>query len=189
MQYALVAEFDSSTTCARAIHALKQRSVGPIEVYMPYPDKEIHEALALRPSPLPRVVFAAGALGAILSYAVLWYTNVYDYPLNVGGRPTHAVPAFIPITFEATVLFAGCAAFIGSLVLGGLPRLHHPADEVVDFGQVCVDRFALVLRAAESASERQPLQTELQKLGALSVTEFGASARSSTTETVPKRTR
>ncbi len=174
MRRGLVAEFDSPAACASAVEVLKRRGLRKLDVYMPYPVKEIQQALEIKASPLPRIVFVAGSLGAILAYAILWLTNVYDYPLNVAGRPSHAVPAFIPITFETTVLFAGGAAFFGALLLGRMPRLYHPIDETAEFQRACVDRFLLAVDATNDGFDDQhEIRARLEELGAQSVREFG----------------
>lgn len=174
MQRGLLAEFDSSEACSRAIPVLREHGLGRLDVYMPYPAKEIQKALGARPSPLPRYVLLAGCLGAVVGYLILWYTNVFDYPINVAGRPDHAVPAFIPISFETLVLFAGCAAFVGALWLGGLPRLYHPLDEVEGFTRVSVDRFVLAVDAANEGFDAAEASAILGALGALSVRPLGS---------------
>ncbi len=173
MQRGLLAEFGSVEACLRAIHGLKERGIRGLHVYAPYPIKEIEEALELPPSPLPRYVFVAGLLGAAIAYLILWYTNAYDYVINVGGRPSHAVPAFIPITFETTVLAAGCTAFFGALRLGGMPRLYHPLDEIEAFRGVAVDRFFIALDASGESFDRGNAAAALREVGALSISEIG----------------
>lgn len=176
MRRALVAEFASSEACCHAIENLQQQGFERLDVYMPYPSKEVQEALGTPPSPLPRYVFVAGLCGALLAYFILWYTNVYDFPINVGGHPDHAVPAFIPITFETLVLFAGCTSFIGALVLGRLPRLYHPIDEIEGFEQTSVDRFILTIDADDPDFEEARAETLLNEHGALAVRALGKSA-------------
>ncbi len=169
MQHTLIAEFDEPRACANAIGVLRTQGIKRMEVYMPYPVKEIEEALRIRRSPLPWLVFAAGIVGACTAYFVLWYTNVHDYPLNVGGRPDHAVLAFVPITFETLILFAGCAAFFGALLLSGLPRLYHPIDELESFRLVSVDRFLLEVADAEPGAKSDEARAALHGAGALMV--------------------
>lgn len=169
----LLAEFDSSNTCACAVTGLKHSGLQKLSVYMPYPARDVQKALQLEASPLPRLVFVAGALGASLAYFILWYTNVWDYPINVGGRPDHAIPAFIPIAFETMVLFAGGTAFVGALWLCGLPRLYHPLDEVEGFTMVSVDRFMVGVDAKDANFEREAVGNLLRQFGALAVRDFG----------------
>ncbi|HEX3595622.1 MAG TPA: DUF3341 domain-containing protein [Polyangiaceae bacterium] len=167
MASALLGEFDSADACAAAIVALTERGHAPLDAYMPYPAKNVEEALALPPSPLPRWVFAAGLTGAGVGYLILWWTQNIGYPLNVGGRPTNAVPAYIGITFETMVLFASFGAFLGMLWLCRLPRLWHPAFELDGFDGAAVDRFFVVLR--DDSAEADEAHGELTRAGALRV--------------------
>jgi hypothetical protein len=167
---ALLCEFDSADTCAAAITALRKDGHRPLDAYMPYPAKNVEEALELAPSPLPRWVLLFGLVGATVAYLVLWWTQNVDYPLDVGGRPTHAVPAYIGITFETTVLFASAAAFFGMLRLCRLPRLWHAVFEIEGFDRASVDRFFVVLESANDG-ERE-LSDTVEALGALRVLPF-----------------
>jgi hypothetical protein len=167
MPSALLGEFDSADACAAAIKKLRERGHPPIDAYMPYPAKNVEEALELPPSTLPRWVLLFGLIGAAVAYLILWWTQAVDYPLDVGSRPTHAVPAYIGITFETTVLFASFAAFIGMLRLCRLPRLWHAAFEVNGFDRASVDRFFVVLH--ENGSGAGALHDALEDAGALRI--------------------
>jgi hypothetical protein len=167
MPSALLGEFDSADTCAAAIVKLRERGYPPLDAYMPYPAKNVEEALALPPSPLPRWVLLFGLIGAGVAYLVLWWTQNVSYPLNVGSHPTHAAPAYVGITFETTVLFAAVAAFIGMLRLCRLPRLWHAVFEVNGFERASVDRFFVVLR--ENGNGDQRLHDALEDAGALRI--------------------
>src|SRR5437868_1055242 len=79
------------------------------------------------------------------------YVIAISYPLNIGGRPIHSWPAFIPITFELTVLAAALTAFIAVFVVSGLPRLHHPLFGLPQFERASQDRFFLCIEARDPA--------------------------------------
>jgi hypothetical protein len=164
----LVGEFESAEGCAAAIRGLKRSGSIRVDAVMPYPSKAVEEALALPRSPLPRYVLVFGLLGAAFAYGILWWTQNVDYPLNVGSHPTHAVPAYIPITFETTVLFASVAAFVGMLRLARLPRPWHPLFEIAGFERASVDRF-FVLAESLANSDETKLRETLEELGALRV--------------------
>jgi hypothetical protein len=89
------------------------------------------------------VVFLCGLIGGIIGYAMQYWIHVIDYPLNIGGRPHHSGPFFIPVTFEMTILFAGISCFIGMLVANGLPLPYHPVFNVPGFARASQDRFFL----------------------------------------------
>ncbi len=134
---------------------------------MPFPAKNVEEALALPKTPLPRWVLAGGILGAGLAYFILWWTQNVGYPLDVGSHPTHSVPAYIGITFETAVLFASFTAFLGMLRLCRLPRLYHPVFDVDGFERASVDRFFVTVGSADAEAERA-----LEERGALRVLEL-----------------
>lgn len=167
MPSVLLGEFDSADSCAAAIKRLRERGHPPIDAYMPYPAKNVEEALELPRSPLPRYVLLFGIIGAGTAYLILWWTQNVSYPLNIGSHPTHAVPAYIGITFETMVLFASFASFIGMLRLCRLPRLWHPIFEVQGFERASVDRFFVVLQ--ENGNGNDELQEALEEVGALRI--------------------
>src|SRR3954466_13721439 len=150
VQPGLLAEFQSADALAAGVGALRALGYRDVEIYSPFPLPDVEPELELRRSRLPKFVFAGGLLGAILGYGIQWYADVWIYPLRVGGRPVHAVPAFIPATFEATVLGAAFAAFFGLLIALRLPALWHSVFEVDGFERASVDRFWLAVGARDS---------------------------------------
>jgi hypothetical protein len=105
------------------------------------------------------------------AYFMEWYANAISYPLNIGGRPIHSWPSFIPITFELTVLCAGLTAFFGSFALNGLPRPYHPLFHIAEFDRASQDRFFLCIEAKDPKFHTNETRAFLRGLGPLSIKE------------------
>ena len=120
-----------------------------VEAYAPFSVEGLAEALGFARNRVALITLLGGILGGAGIYFLQWYSAVIDYPINIGGRPLHSWPAFIPATFECTVLGAALAAFFGMLILNGLPRLHHPVFNAPDFDLATRNRFFLCIEAAD----------------------------------------
>lgn len=167
---AYMAEFGSAEELTVAIRRFTEKGYTQLETYSPVP---IEHGLRGPRSRLPLVVFAAGAFGGMVSYAIQWYANVYAYPQDIGGRPMHAVPAFLIPTFEGTVLCAALAAFVGFFVVARLPQLWHPVFEIDGFERATTDRYWLAVDAADRRSAPDLTIRELRELGPLRVLSLG----------------
>lgn len=167
----LVAEFRTADEMLTALTALRQRGYRELESYSPFPVPGADEQLGLRRPWIPQLVFAGGLFGGILGYAIQWYANVWHYPQNIGGRPLHAVPAFIPTTFESTVLGAALGAFVGLLLLLRLPRLWHPLFEIDGFERASIDRFWVAIASGDPEFDRVYTPRALEELHAIRVIE------------------
>jgi Protein of unknown function (DUF3341) len=158
MQPGVLAEFADAATMLEGLKLLRENGYRRLESYTPYPVDGVAERLGLSPSRLPKLTFAGGLLGALAGYLIQWYANVYDYPYNVGGRPVHPVPAFIPSTFEAAVLGAALAAFVLVFLLNRLPALWHPAFEVEGFERAFIDRYWIGIERVEDRLDLDHVQ-------------------------------
>ncbi|HEX7665091.1 MAG TPA: DUF3341 domain-containing protein [Polyangiaceae bacterium] len=137
---------DEAIAAAKTLRALGYRS---LEAFTPYDVPELDELLGLRTSRVARVAGFAAVTGMTLAYGVLWYANVHDYPLDVGGRPLNSLPAHVPIMFETTVLFAALSIFLFVLLRSGLPRLHRPLFELDAFRRASDDAVWLGIDPSE----------------------------------------
>jgi ActD protein len=158
---AYAAEFTSADALDDAVRTLADKGYTLIETYSPV---SLKRGVRQPRSLLPAIVFLGGLLGAIASYAIQWYANAYAYPIDIGGRPAHAIPAFLIPTFEGTVLCASLTAFFGFFVITRLPRYWHPIFELAGFDRATVDRYWLAIDAADHRSGPEVTVHELQAL-------------------------
>ena len=171
--YGLMAEFADPTAAVQAARRARESGYRRMDAYTPYPIEEMAEALGYHSrGRLPRLVFLGGLMGAAGGFLLQYWTSVIHYPLNVGGRPLNSWPAFIPITFEITILVAALTAVLGMLALNGLPQPYHPVFNVPEFALASRDRFFLCIEAADprfdDAATRRFLES-LQPTGVYSV--------------------
>jgi len=167
--YGVVAAFAEPRDLIAAVHAAREAGYREMDAYTPFPVEELNEALGLHSSRLPLVVFGAGCLGAACGYGLQYYCAAIAYPLNIGGRPLHSWPAFIPVTFETTVLFSALAAVFGMLAMNGLPAPYHPLFHVPDFDLASRDRFFLCIEATDPKFHAEESSEFLCTLHPLSV--------------------
>lgn len=165
----ILGEFASGKELLAAARALREAGHAGLDVHSPYPLPGTAEALGLRPSRIPLVTLVGGLSGAALGYGLQVYANAIDYPINVGGRPPHAAPSFVPITFELGVLLAALSAVLALILFCGLPRLFHPAHLSEAFRSATVDGFWLSAPIDPAAWDPEAIRRELQRLGARTV--------------------
>jgi len=169
--YGVMAAFATPDELLRAAHATRTAGYRRIDGFSPFPIEGLSEALGMRRTRLPWVVFGFGLLGAACGYGLQYYCAVVAYPLNVGGRPLHSWPAFIPVTFEMTVLFAALATVLGMLAANGLPMPYHPVFNVPAFSFASRDKFFLCIEARDRAFDRAKTTEFLRGLNPLEVSE------------------
>ena len=167
--YGLTAEFETPEAIRAAALAMREAGYTKMEAYTPFPVDGLAEAVGFDKNRVPLVVLIGGLLGAATGYFMQWYANVIDYPLNVGGRPHHSWPSFIPITFELTILFASFAAFFGVLIMNRLPKPYQSVFNAPGFEHASQDRFILCVEADDPAFDPDDTEALLRQQEPLSV--------------------
>jgi len=170
----VVARFAGPDELLTAVQTLRGRGYRKLDTYSPFPIHGIADALEAEDARLPWLVFLCGAAGALLGYGLQYYVSVIAYPLNVGGRPLHSWPSFIPVTFEMTVLLAAFGAVVGMFAMNGLPRPHHPVFGVNGFDRATTDAFYVQLDSDDPAYAEPATAEALREIGALEVVEVEA---------------
>jgi hypothetical protein len=167
----LVATFPHVDGLLRAVRQARREMLRVYDVFAPFPVHGLDEAMGIRHTRLPKVTLIAGLTGLLFALTLQFYANVLDWPLNVGGKPDNTTLAFIPISFELTVLFGGLATVAAFLLRAKLypgKRPWLPAPGVTN------DVFALVLRKPTADETHQRALALLADCGASSVTESEA---------------
>jgi hypothetical protein len=169
--HGVMAEYETPEALKAAARAAREAGYREMDAYAPFPVEGLADAIGFSKNRVPMAVLGGGLLGGGLAYFMMWYVNVIDYPLNVGGRPFHSWPAFIPITFELTILFASFGALIGMLVMNGLPKPYHPVFDAPGFERASQDRFFLCIEAEDEQFDRGRIGDFLRNTEAVSVSE------------------
>jgi len=151
--WGLLAEFASADALLAAARQARDAGYRHAEAYAPFPVEGLAAALGFTRCRVPAWTLAGALAGGVLGYAMQWFAAVVDLPLNIGGRPLHSWPMFVPVAFELAVL-GGVLAAVAAMLLGsGLPRLYHPVFDAEDFDLASRNRFFLCLRSDDPAFE------------------------------------
>ena len=167
--YGLLAEFPTPDALLSASAAVRDAGFRDWDAHAPFPVHGLNEAMGLKPTRLPWVVLGAGTTGAVAGLLLQWWTNAFDYPYKISGKPFWSVPANIPVTFELTILLSAIAAFVGMLAFNGLPRFHHPLFSRSSFARATADRFFISIEASDPRFDAGRTEAFLRGLHAVSV--------------------
>jgi hypothetical protein len=168
--HGLMAEFEDVTALVAATRRAHESGYRRMDAYSPFPIEELHEALGAPHTRLPLLVLIGGLCGCIGGYVLQFWVSAVAYPINVGGRPLNSWPAFVPVTFECTILAAALTAVVAMLVLNGLPMPYHPVFNVPGFALASRNRFFLCIEAKDAKFELDDTRRFLERLGSKDVT-------------------
>jgi hypothetical protein len=162
--YGLIAEFDDPTALVAATRRAYHDGFRRMDAYSPFPIEELHEALHAHDTRLPLIVLIGGLLGCLGGYSLQYCVSAVAYPINVGGRPLHSWPSFIPVTFECTILVAALSAVLGMLALNRFPTPYHPVFNVSRFALASRNRFFLCIEARDPKFDLEATRRFLETL-------------------------
>lgn len=183
--YGLIAEFDTTAGIMAAAERVRREGFRYWDVCTPFPIHGMDKAMGIKATILPVIVFMGGATGTLAAFVLQAFTNstnwttgapswlpmldVTGYGFLISGKPMLSLPAFIPVMFELTVLFAALTCVFGMFLMNGLPRLHHPLFASRRFARVTNDRFFLVVEARDPKFLRGRTEAFLKTLNPMSV--------------------
>jgi Protein of unknown function (DUF3341) len=167
--WGVLAQFPDAEALTVAARRLRLLGYRRLDAFTPHPSDEVADAIGLPPTRIGMAVLIGALAGAAGGYALQWWTMVVDYPINVGGRPLHSWPAFVPITFEVMVLTAAIVGIVALFVVNRFPEPHHPLFAVPAFEHASQDAFFLAVEASDAKFSLDVTPRILERLGALLV--------------------
>lgn len=162
--YGWLAEFETPEALLAAVRSARGAGYRRMDAYTPFPIEHLAEELGFHHTRLPLLVLIGGLLGCAAGFLMQYYASVIDYPLNIGRRPLNSWPAFVPITFECTILAAALTTVLGMLALNGLPKPHHPLFNHPRFALASRNRFFLCIEATDRKFNREATEKFLAGL-------------------------
>jgi hypothetical protein len=167
--YGALAEFETPATLFHACEQVRDAGFGKWDAHTPFPVHGLDGAMGMKRSRLPWLVLACGLTGTVTAFSLQTWVHYIEYPLVISGKPLFALPAYVPIIFELSVLFAAFASVFGMLAFNGLPRLEHPLFGSRRFDRASDDRFFISIEAADPKFDAEKTVEFLRGLGATHV--------------------
>lgn len=146
----------------KAANKTRESGFVKFDAITPYPVHGMEEACGIKRSWIPYVTFIAGLTGLSTAVLMTWYMSAYDWPINIGGKPFFSLPAFIPIVFELTVLFAALCSVAALFYAVGIPRIDPP---VIDPDLTC-HKFAIFIPENDLGYNEERIERMFRELGA-----------------------
>lgn len=169
--HGLMAEYATAQQLLDAAGQAHRAGFRAMDAYTPFPIEALSEVICdHHKSKVPLICLSGGVIGALAGWGLEYWTSAINYPMNIGGKPYNSWPAFIPVLFETTVLFASFAAAIGMFLLNGLPQPYHPVFNVARFREKASrDGYFLCIEAQDGMFDRSGTREFLLATGAVEV--------------------
>lgn len=169
--HGVMGEFETPEQLLAASRQARDAGYKHIDAYTPFPIEGLAPAIGFRWTFVPLITLIGGVLGGLTGFGLQYWCSAITYPINIGGRSLNSWPAFIPVTFELTVLGASIFSVVGMLALNKLPQPYHPVFNVERFARASTDRFFLVIESRDPKFNLAETSKFLQSVHALHVTE------------------
>ena len=167
--YGMLAEFEDAGALLQAARKVREAGYSKFDAHSPFPIHGMDDAMGEKRSPLGWIVGIMGFIGGSGALLLQWWTSAVNYPLIVGGKPFFSLPAFIPITFELTILLAAFGSVFGMLFLNRLPKLFHPNFFSNRFERVTDGGFFVSVEASDPQFELNRTRSYLESIGSFYV--------------------
>jgi mono/diheme cytochrome c family protein len=168
--YGFTALFNTPDEIIRAARRVSDAGYTSFDVNTPYPVHGMDRAMKLKPSKLGFITLAFGLSGAIFALLFMYWVMTYSYPTIIGGKPFFALPAFIPVTFEVTVLLATLSTVIGMIaIFFNFPSTSHPLHDTDYMRNVSLDKYGIIIQADDPKFNETEITDLFSGLGAHSI--------------------
>lgn len=158
----IAAIFETEAGILKAANRTREAGFKKFDAITPYPVHGMEEACDIKRSWIPYVCFVAGIVGALAGLALTWWTSVISWNLNIGGKPFFSLPAFVPIIFELTILFAALSSVGALFAICGLPKVNPP---IID-KDLTSHKFAIFIPTNDVGYDEAKIEAMFRELGA-----------------------
>lgn len=162
--YGYLVEFDNVDDLLAGAETVRDAGYTKWDAHTPFVVHGLDAAMGIKPTVLPKIVFLGGAAGTAGGILLQWWTNAFDYPFMISGKPFFSLPANIPVAFETTILVAAITALVGMLALNQLPQLYHPLFTSRRFRRATDDRFFISVEVEDPEFDEAATRAMLEKL-------------------------
>ena len=170
--YGLIAAFDNPGSLYEAAKVVRDAGFSRWDCITPLPIHGLDAAMGQRRSIVPRISLAGGITGFCTGMTLIWFTDAFDYPIIVAGKPMFSPLFAFPVSYELTILFTAFATIIGMFVLNGLPMHYHPVLKYRHIRRATDDRFYIVIEAADARYDAKAVRALLEKAGGKEIEEL-----------------
>lgn len=164
--WGILAEFETTPSLYHACEDVRDAGYTKWDAHTPFPVHGLDDAMGMKKSVLPWIVLVCGLTGTTIATALQGWVHSIEYPLVISGKPLFALPAYVPIMFELSVLLSAFGCVFGMLALNKLPQLNHPLMASERFERVTDDRFFISIESTDPKFDADETRALLEKAGA-----------------------
>lgn len=167
--YGILAEVRNPHELIEISRTVNKNGYKKFDTFSPFPVHGIDKAMGLQKSRLGWIVLIHGLIGLAGALSMIYFMMAVDYPINISGKSLLNVPAWIPVTFELTVLLSSFGAVFGMLFLNGLPKLNHPLFNSENFKKATIDGFFICIESDDPQFNAEKVHKLFSDAGAVSI--------------------
>ena len=158
--------YDDEDEVLHAVSAVKAKGIKVEDVYSPFPIHGLDVAVGHARTRLPIAAFMFGSLGLVSALSLISYTMVFDWPINIGGKDFFALPNWIPVSFEGTVLFTAFGLVTTFCISNDL----YPGNQVEPLDlRITDDKFVMAINVDKNKVSAADIKKALKESGAIEV--------------------